>query len=116
LTTPYPIITLFFNATKSHAATNGMTAILIINLTAGAISALAAASRQLWAFARDHGVPFSGLISTARRLLNGSHLLTSVDSKQHSTLRGSGFLDHSHSDCSHEHWQLRSSRNCPLHV
>jgi len=63
LDTPYPIITLFFNATKSYAATNTMTAILIINFTAGSIAALAAASRQLWAFARDNGVPFSGFIS-----------------------------------------------------
>jgi choline transport protein len=80
LATPYPIINLFYNATGSYAATNIMTAVLIINTTAAAIAGLAAASRQLWAFARDHGVPFSGFISSVRPLFDLSHLLTSADS------------------------------------
>ena len=50
---------MFYNATGSLAAANFMTAILIINLTAACIAALAAASRQLWAFARNGGIPFS---------------------------------------------------------
>ena len=57
--TGYPFIQVFFNATKSRAATNVMVTILIITLTSSAISVLATASRQLWSFARDKGLPFS---------------------------------------------------------
>jgi amino acid transporter len=64
--TGYPIISLFFNATNSKAATTGMTAVLIVNFAAATISALAAASRQLWAFARNRGVPLSGLLAPVR--------------------------------------------------
>ena len=54
---------MFYNATKSLAATNVMTAIMIINLTASAIAVLATASRQLWAFARNKGLPFSKFLA-----------------------------------------------------
>ena len=40
-----------------------MSAIVIINLTASAIAVLATASRQLWAFARNKGVPFSNWLA-----------------------------------------------------
>jgi amino acid transporter len=64
--TPYPIINMFYNATGSAAATDFMMAILMINFTAGSMASLAAASRQFWAFARNHGVPFSGFFAPAR--------------------------------------------------
>jgi amino acid transporter len=57
--TGYLIINMFYNATNSLAATNFVTFIIILNYTAGCIAALAAASRQLWAFARNGGIPFS---------------------------------------------------------
>jgi len=57
--TGYPIIDIFQNATQNLAATDVMTAILILNFSASYIASLAAASRQLWAFARNGGVPFS---------------------------------------------------------
>jgi amino acid permease len=57
--TGYPIINLFYNSTQSLAAADVMTVVLIVNFTAAGIASLAAASRQLWAFARNHGVPFS---------------------------------------------------------
>ncbi|KAL8748402.1 MAG: hypothetical protein Q9184_007330, partial [Pyrenodesmia sp. 2 TL-2023] len=58
--TGYPFIQVFHNSTKSYTATNILVTIFIINLTACCVSALATASRQLWSFARDKGVPFSG--------------------------------------------------------
>ncbi|KAL8917346.1 MAG: hypothetical protein Q9208_008016 [Pyrenodesmia sp. 3 TL-2023] len=58
--TGYPFIQVFYNATQSYTATNILVAIFLINLAACCISALATASRQLWSFARDKGVPFSG--------------------------------------------------------
>jgi choline transport protein len=55
--TRQPFIQLFYNATQSYAATNVMTAIVIILLAACCVSELATASRQIWSFARDRGVP-----------------------------------------------------------
>ncbi len=57
--TGYPFIQVFYNATKSYVATNIMVTIMIITLTACCASEVATASRQLWSFARDKGVPFS---------------------------------------------------------
>ena len=57
--TGYPFIQVFYNATKNYAATNVMVTLMIITLTACCVSELATASRQLWSFARDRGVPFS---------------------------------------------------------
>jgi len=61
--TGYPFLQIFYNTTKSLAATNVMAAFIIINLTASSIAVLATASRQLWAFARNRGVPFSSIIA-----------------------------------------------------
>lgn len=61
--TGYPFIDLFYNATQSYSGTNAMCSIVIINLTASAIAVLATASRQLWSFARNKGVPFSNWLA-----------------------------------------------------
>lgn len=61
--TRYPFIQVFYNATRSLAATNVMVAIIIICLTSCCISEVATASRQIWSFARDKGLPFSGFLS-----------------------------------------------------
>ncbi|KAN0082207.1 Amino acid permease domain containing protein [Elaphomyces granulatus] len=61
--TGYPFIQIFFNTTNSFAATNALTSILILTLTASTITEVATASRQLWSFARDNGVPFSDFFS-----------------------------------------------------
>ena len=54
-----PFVQVFFNATNSRAGTSIMTTILIILTTCGCISNVATASRQMFAFARDNGLPFS---------------------------------------------------------
>jgi amino acid transporter len=64
--TGYPIIDLFFAATNNLHGTNFMVAVVIINLAASVIAALAAASRQLWAFARNNGIPFPGFFAPVR--------------------------------------------------
>lgn len=61
--TGYPFIQVFYNTTKSLAATNVMTSIIIITLTSCCIGEVATASRQIWSFARDNGLPFSNFIS-----------------------------------------------------
>ncbi|PLB48531.1 amino acid transporter [Aspergillus steynii IBT 23096] len=61
--TGFPFIQVFYNATESLPGTNTMTAILVLTLTASSITEVATASRQLWSFARDRGLPFSGFFS-----------------------------------------------------
>jgi len=61
--TGYPFIQIFYNTTGSYAATNALTSILVLTLTASTITEVATASRQLWSFARDQGVPFSDFFS-----------------------------------------------------
>lgn len=61
--TAEPFVQVFFNATQSYAGATIMTLIIVIMLTSACISEVATASRQLWSFARDNGVPFSGWLS-----------------------------------------------------
>lgn len=61
--TGFPFIQIFYNTTGSLAATNAMTAVLVITLTASTITEVATASRQLWSFARDDGLPFSSFFA-----------------------------------------------------
>jgi choline transport protein len=58
-----PFIQVFYNATQSYAGTTIMTSIIAIMLTSACISEVATASRQLWSFARDRGLPFSHWLS-----------------------------------------------------
>lgn len=79
--TGFPFIQVFFNSTGSHAGASVMTAILIILCMCGTISNVATASRQLFAFARDNGVPFSGFLAYVRFLENSyssSHPLVAL--------------------------------------
>lgn len=77
--TGYPFIQVFYNATQSYTATNILVAIVLINLTACSVSTLATASRQLWSFARDKGVPFSSWLAQVHiRTLNYSSCLIFV--------------------------------------
>lgn len=61
--TGFPFIQIFYNTTGSLTATNAMTAVLIVTLTASTITEVATASRQLWSFARDEGIPFSSFFA-----------------------------------------------------
>ena len=54
-----PFIMIFLNSTKSKAGTVVLTVPLILCFFAALINEVATASRQLWAFARDGGLPFS---------------------------------------------------------
>ncbi|KFY43566.1 hypothetical protein V494_01918 [Pseudogymnoascus sp. VKM F-4513 (FW-928)] len=61
-----PFVQTFLIATKSHAGTSVMTSILIILTTCGCITNVATASRQMFAFARDQGLPFSSFLAHVR--------------------------------------------------
>jgi choline transport protein len=62
--TGYPFIYVFYNATQSHAGTILMSMTLIILLACSSTSVLATASRQVFSFARDGGLPFSHVFAT----------------------------------------------------
>ena len=55
--TGFPFIQVFYNATGSKRGATGMTMVLVLSAIANAMTNMATASRQLWAFARDGGVP-----------------------------------------------------------
>ncbi|RMX75054.1 hypothetical protein D0869_11981 [Hortaea werneckii] len=64
--TGYPFIQIFYNTTGSLAATNAMTAFIIILSASSCITIMAGSSRQLFAFARDNGLPFSKWVAHVR--------------------------------------------------
>jgi amino acid transporter len=61
LSTPtgYPFIQVFANGVGSIGGATAMTCIMITLSIFCCITNVASASRQLFAFSRDHGVPFS---------------------------------------------------------
>jgi len=61
--TGFPVIYIFQNATKSNGGTSAMTAVVLTLCIFSSIASLAAASRIIWAFARDNGVPGSYYLS-----------------------------------------------------
>lgn len=71
--TGYPFMQVFYNATNSYAATNFLVTIMIVTLVACCVAETATASRQLWSFARDKGVPFSDWLAyVCPRVVNDS--------------------------------------------
>jgi len=64
--TAQPFLAVFYNATGSYAGTNVMAAVLIILLAACCVSEVATASRQIWSFARDKGMPGSAWLAEVR--------------------------------------------------
>jgi amino acid transporter len=67
--TGYPFIEIFFSATHSRSGTTAMAVVLIVLIICATFGYVASASRQLWAFARDRGVPFSKQVSHVRSFI-----------------------------------------------
>jgi len=61
--TGQPHIQIMYNATQSKAGTIALTSITITMAIFGCVNNVATSSRQLFAFARDHGVPFGSFLS-----------------------------------------------------
>ena len=61
--TGYPIIEVFRNATGSNGGATALTSILVITGIAGNLTNMAGASRQMFAFARDKGLPAHAWVS-----------------------------------------------------
>lgn len=66
--TRQPFIQQIYNATGHLGATNAMVSLVVILLAASATTEVATASRQIWSFARDKGLPGSNFISKVREL------------------------------------------------
>ncbi|EMC93285.1 hypothetical protein BAUCODRAFT_235090 [Baudoinia panamericana UAMH 10762] len=55
----YPVINVLYSATHSYAGTVVLGCVLIVLLFFSTVTTIASASRQVWAFSRDCGLPFS---------------------------------------------------------
>ncbi|PQE27665.1 choline transport protein [Rutstroemia sp. NJR-2017a BBW] len=55
--TGFPFIQVFHDATGSNAGATAMTSIIVAAMLFATIASLATASRMLWAFAREKGIP-----------------------------------------------------------
>ena len=62
----FAFVGTFYNATQSHAGATVMSCIITIMTLCSAITNVATGSRQMFAFARDNGLPFSGFLSYVR--------------------------------------------------
>jgi amino acid transporter len=62
----FPIIDIIHDATGSRAATCVLGGLLILLLFFSTVTTVASASRQVWAFSRDRGFPFSSWICYVR--------------------------------------------------
>lgn len=59
-------IQVFYTATKSRSGATAMSSIVTLLTFFNAVNNVASASRQLYAFARDNGLPFSSFLSYVR--------------------------------------------------
>jgi choline transport protein len=75
-----PWIQIVFNATESKAATNIMTIVVCLLLLFCSINQVTAASRQLWSFARDQGLPCSAWLARVRHPLHSILVLLTIHS------------------------------------
>lgn len=66
--TGYPIIEIFYQATNSKMAVNLMISGIIFSAITSTWGNLAAASRIIWAFCRDNGLPYSSYFSHVRQI------------------------------------------------
>jgi amino acid transporter len=111
--TGFPFIQAFYNATKSYAGATVMTTIIITMALCSTISNVATASRQMFAFARDQGLPFSKFISYVRQPQSSflkrtwAHLYIGQTRLGHSSHRGLRYVHRRPPPFSHQHRQLR---------
>lgn len=67
--TQAPFVTIFYNSTRSRAGTVIMLLPIMLCFMSSQISETATACRQIWAFARDNGLPFSEKLKQVRSCL-----------------------------------------------
>lgn len=62
-TTGVPLIEIFYNSTGSTVGTCFLSSMIVVIVLVCANALIAEGSRSLFAFARDHGLPFSRLVA-----------------------------------------------------
>ena len=67
--TGYPFIEIFYQATNSAAGATAMVCVILALIFFACISLIATASRMIWAFARDDGLPGSYWLSKVNFIL-----------------------------------------------
>jgi len=65
-TTDQPYVQALLNATQSRVGTSILTSVVAIMLVFGCVNLVTTSSRQLFAFARDKGLPFSDFLAYVR--------------------------------------------------
>lgn len=73
--TQAPFVTIFYNSTQSKIGTILMLVPIMMCFMSSQISETATACRQIWAFARDDGLPFSHRLKYVRVYLSASLIL-----------------------------------------
>ncbi|KAK8868960.1 amino acid/polyamine transporter I [Apiospora arundinis] len=68
--TGIPFLAVFENATQTKGGATAMSVIIVIMTIAGNLTGVATASRQLWSFSRDQGMPFSSYFAYVHPGLN----------------------------------------------
>ena len=65
LSTPtgFPYVEIFYQAVQSVGATTAMSSLILLMMVLATLAVLAAASRMMWAFARDNGLPGSSYLA-----------------------------------------------------
>ena len=63
-TTGVPVIQIFYDSTQSKVGTCILASMITVIIIVASVSLVAEGSRSVYAFARDHGLPFSRLLST----------------------------------------------------
>lgn len=68
LSTPtgYPFIQIFVQATGSVGGSTAMASIIVLSVFFACLGFIATASRMVWSFARDRGLPFSSFLAKVR--------------------------------------------------
>ena len=81
-----PFIQVFLDTTGSASGATGMTLLMLVIATFACVGVLATNSRQLFAFSRDNGVPFSDTSSKVSSLQTFARLdnLTNISGLSHS--------------------------------
>lgn len=64
--TAQPHIQVLYNATQSVAGATVLSSVIVIMAIFGCVNMVATCSRQLYAFARDDGLPFSAFLARVR--------------------------------------------------
>ena len=115
-------IDVFYNTTQNKAGASVMAALITLMCLCSTMSAVATASRQMFAFARDKGLPFSSFLCRVRTFSKCPQLQCHRSNRAnpgpsrmgHSAQRCSGLLRNHMPSIPHQSWLIRCLQRHPL--